>query len=101
MLHFFIMVMPRSELQIHVFCLERIFIHRVQQLLPARAFVVLVWEVQVALCAIGRQHHHTDYTTRASVPLDGLSERALDELDALLLCHALLPVGVAVSVDVC
>lgn len=50
--------------------------------------------------ALGRQYHHADDATRAAVPPDGLLERLLDEGDRLVLVHALLPVRVAVSVDV-
>lgn len=74
---------------------------KLNHLLLAGAFVVLVWQIQMSLRACGREHYHTNHTTRASVPLDGLRERTLDKLDALIFCHVLLPVCVTVSVDVC
>jgi hypothetical protein len=70
-------------------------------LLSAWALVVLVWQVQVSLCTSSCKNNHTDHTTRTAVPLDGLRQRTLDELDALLFSHLLPPVCVAVSVDVC
>ena len=69
-------------------------------LLPSRSFVVLVGQIQVSLCSLPRQHHHANDAARAAVPLDGLGQRSLDKSDALLLIHALAPVGIAVSVNV-
>lgn len=93
--------MPRSELQIYVVSLIHILPPRLDRLLLARTFVVLVWQVQMSLRACGREHYHANHTSRASVPLDGLRKRTLDELDALLFCHVLLPVCITISVDVC
>ena len=55
----------------------------------------------MSLCTGTCKNNHTDHTTRAAVPLDGLRQRTLDELNALLFSHLLPPVCVAVTVDVC
>jgi hypothetical protein len=53
--------------------------------------------VRTLLC----QHDHTDDTARASIPLDSFLQSALDEVDRIFLLHTLLPVGIAVTVNVC
>lgn len=69
-------------------------------LLGAGAGVAIVRQVEMSLCALCGEDDHADHTAGTAVPLDGLSQRALDKVDALLLGHALLPVCVAVAVDV-
>lgn len=46
------------------------------------------------------QNHKPDHAAATAVPLDGLAQGALDELDALGFGHAVFPVGVTVAVDV-
>ncbi len=62
--------------------------------------VLLVGKVQVPVGALLCQDHHADDAAGAAVPLDGLPQGALDEVDGLLLLHALLPIRVTVAVDV-
>lgn len=62
--------------------------------------IARVRQVQVPIRSLGRQYHHAYNTTRAAIPPDGLLQRVLDEVYCLLLLHALLPVCVAVTVDV-
>ena len=62
--------------------------------------VVLVRQVQVAIGALPGEDDHADDAAGAAVPLDGLAQGALDEVHRVLLRHALLPVRVAVPVDV-
>lgn len=62
--------------------------------------VLLVGQVQMSFGTLLGHHHHADDTTRATIPLDGLLQGALDKLDGVLLLHALFPVVVAVAVDV-
>lgn len=69
-------------------------------LLPARALVVLVGQVQMSLCTGPCEHNHSDHSARTAVPLDRLCKRALYELDALLLAEVLPPICVAVPIDV-
>ena len=71
------------------------------RLLGPGSGVAVVWQVQVSLCSLCCQNHHADDTARATVPFDGLPQGSLDKVYALLLVHALLPVRVTVSVDVC
>jgi hypothetical protein len=54
----------------------------------------------VAVGALPGEDDHADDAAGAAIPLDGLLQGALDEVDGLLLGHALLPVRVAVTVDV-
>lgn len=49
---------------------------------------------------LGRQHHQPDDTARAAIPFDGLLQGAPDKADPFLLRHVLLPVVIAVAVDV-
>lgn len=63
--------------------------------------VLAIRQVQVPVRTLGREHHHANDTTRAAVPPDRLLERTLDKVHSLCLLHALLPVIVAVAVDVC
>lgn len=62
--------------------------------------VLCIWEIQMSVRTLRRQNHHADHTTRATIPLDCLSQSTLDEADGLFLVHSFLPVGIAVSVDV-
>lgn len=62
--------------------------------------VALIREVQMPVGALGRQHDHANDAAGATVPLDGLRQRALDKLDGVRLLHSLSPVRVTVSVDV-
>lgn len=63
--------------------------------------VLAIWQVQVPIRTLGREHNHADDTTRATVPPDSLLQRALDKVHRLRFLHTLLPVVVAVTVDVC
>jgi hypothetical protein len=54
----------------------------------------------VPVSPLRRQHNHADDAAGAAVPLYRLGQRALDKRHGLGLLHALLPVRVAVSVDV-
>jgi hypothetical protein len=62
--------------------------------------VVGVREVQVSVCSFLGENNHTNNTTGAAIPLDGLPQSSLDEVDRIVLLHALSPVGVTVAVDV-
>lgn len=66
----------------------------------SRSLVVLIRQVKVPDCALVRQHDHPYHTTRASIPLDRLSQCAFDEPNTLLLRHPLFPVRVTIPVDV-
>lgn len=72
--------------------------HEARSLMPD--LVVFVWEIQVPIRPLGRQHHHAYHAARAAVPLDGLAQRRLHKLHGIGLLHALLPVRVAEAVDV-
>lgn len=63
--------------------------------------VLAIRQVQVPVRTLGREDHHANDTTRAAVPPDRLLERALDELHRLRFFHALLPVVIAVTIDIC
>lgn len=62
--------------------------------------VVGIREIQVSVRTILSEDDHTNDTTRATVPLDSLPQGSLDEVDCIILLHALLPVGITVTVDV-
>ena len=62
--------------------------------------VVLVRQVQVAIGALPGEDDHADDAAGAAVPLDGLAQGTLDEGHGVRLLHTLLPVRVAVAVDV-
>lgn len=62
--------------------------------------ITRVRQVQVPIRPLGRQHHHANDTARAAIPPDSLLQRILDEVNCLLLLHTLLPVRVAVAIDV-
>ena len=63
--------------------------------------VVVIRQVQMPDSTLLGQHNHADNSSGAAIPLDGLGERHLDEVDGLLLLHVLLPVLVGETVDVC
>lgn len=63
--------------------------------------VVVVWQVQMSVCAVLGQDNHTNDAAGAAVPSDGLTETHLDEVNCVLLLHVLLPVLLAQTVDVC
>jgi len=63
--------------------------------------VIRIRQIQVPVRALGRQHHHANDTTRAAIPLDRLLQRLLHKPHSIGLLHALPPVGVAETVDVC
>lgn len=62
--------------------------------------IVRVGEIQVSVRTVLGENHHADDTSRAAVPLDGLPQCSLDEVDSIVLLHTLSPVGITVSVDV-
>lgn len=62
--------------------------------------VVGIREIQVSVRAVLGEDDHTNDTTRATVPLDGLPQGSLDEVDCIILLHALSPVGITVTIDV-
>jgi hypothetical protein len=64
------------------------------------ALVILVGEKDLPLWTSLGEHDHADDTTRAAVPLDSLRQGALHKRDSFTLIHSVLPVRVAVSVDV-
>lgn len=47
-----------------------------------------------------RQDHHANDTAGAAIPPNSLLERPFDEINCLLLLHTLLPICVAVAVNV-
>lgn len=62
--------------------------------------IVLVGQIQVPIGALLGEDDHADNTARAAVPLDGLAQGALDKIDGLVFLHILLPISIAVAVDV-
>lgn len=63
--------------------------------------VGVIRQIQMPDCSLLSEHHHSYDTSRASVPLDGLLQRAFDELDGSSLVHTLLPICVTITIDVC
>lgn len=55
----------------------------------------------MSLSSLGCQDYHSDDSSRTAIPFDCFSQGTFDESDRLVLTHALLPVIVAVAVDVC
>lgn len=62
--------------------------------------VVGVRQVQVPHSTLFGQHHHTDDTTGAAIPLDGLLQGTAHKVDTLCLRHVLFPVRIGITVDV-
>lgn len=62
--------------------------------------VVGVREIQVSVRSLLSENNHTNDTTGAAIPLDSLSQGSLDEVDSIVLLHALSPVGITVTVDI-
>jgi hypothetical protein len=83
--------LPCRRISFFISCLGRLL---------SRTCISIIRQVQMPDCALPRQHDHPDDTARATVPLDGLLQRLLDELDALVLAHVVLPVRIAEAVDV-
>ncbi len=51
-------------------------------------------------CTFLRENHESDNPATASIPLDGLPQCPFHKRNPLGLGHVLLPVGVAVAIDV-
>lgn len=63
--------------------------------------VIRIRQIQMPVGALLRQHHHPDDTSRGAIPLDRLLECLLDKRYGFGFLHSFLPVGVAVTINVC
>lgn len=62
--------------------------------------VAIVREVEVPHSSLLGQDNQSDDTARAPIPLDRLLQCTPHKVDALFLCHLLLPVRIGVTVDI-